>query len=558
MNSRLFPFRPLHLSLAFMLLMLLNSSPASSAFYGEWFLNCNDPLKCESIGTLEFPLWRNNRTGTCSYPETMKVNCDGSRGTTIEILGAEYELLSFNTNDQILIIARRIREQFDSDLKVDAQACRSCSVSGGIFGYEDSINYNPFFFSQAKCFCKSSSNGFELCSSSRVAAPATSPSGSGKSKSLKKIFIIVAISSGSIILVISIIIFTCYARKSISSKDEIDEIIKRYSIHTPKRYSYSKLKKITCSFKNKLGQGGFSTVYKGKLSDGHDVAVKLLNDKENSQDFMNEVISITRTSHVNIATLLGFCYERNKRALIYEYMPKGSLEKYIFNKRLQKNEVVLDWNTLYSIIIGVARGLEYLHRGCNTRILHFDIKPHNILLDKNFCPKISDFGLAKQCKAKESHVSMTGVKGTAGFMAPEVIFKNYGKVSHKADVYSYGMLVTEMVGERKNRRNEGVEESSEEYFPDWIYNDLKDGGLWWGNTEEEEEMARKIIIVGLHCIQTLPDDRPSMSDVVAMLEGSGDGLQIPPKPTLFGPPTTSTTLPHPSSSFSYSSSTSSL
>ncbi|XP_038894369.1 PR5-like receptor kinase isoform X2 [Benincasa hispida] len=365
----------------------------------------------------------------------------------------------------------------------------------------------------------------------------------GKSNLLKKILIIVAIATGSIILTISIIIFIYCTRKHISDDKKIEETIRRYSMHTSKRYSYSQLKKITNSFTNKLGQGGFSTVYKGKLRDGRDVAVKLLNEsKENGQDFMNEVVSITKTSHVNIATLLGFCYERSKKALVYEYMSNESLDKYIFQRGLQiKNGVELSLSTLYSIVIGVGRGLEYLHCHCNTRILHFDIKPSNILLDSNFCPKISDFGLAK-CIAKESRVSIASMKGTIGFMAPEVIFRNLGKVSHKSDVYSYGMLVLEMLDERKCP-NEGVGQSSEEYFPDWIYKDLTrheiDGGsCCWGNTEEEEEMARKMIIVGLHCIQTLPDDRPSMTDVVGMLEGSVDGLQIPPKPNLFGPPST--------------------
>ncbi|XP_023519145.1 LEAF RUST 10 DISEASE-RESISTANCE LOCUS RECEPTOR-LIKE PROTEIN KINASE-like 2.4 isoform X3 [Cucurbita pepo subsp. pepo] len=346
----------------------------------------------------------------------------------------------------------------------------------------------------------------------------------------------------TIIFSIIIIISIYYKRRSISNNDKIEEIIRKYSTQTPKRYTYSKLKKITGSFNNKIGQGGFSSVYKGKLPDGRDVAVKLLNEsKSNGEEFMNEVVSFAKTSHVNIATLLGFCYERNKRALIYDYMAKGSLDKYISSNRIQEKGEKLDWNTLYNIVIGVARGLEYLHRGCNTRILHFDIKPHNILLDDDFCPKITDFGLAKQCRAKESHVSMTCVKGTIGFIAPEIIFRNLGKVSHKSDVYSYGMLVLEMVGERKSP-NQGVEQSSDEYFPDWIYKDLTQseihGGCWWGNTEEEEEMARKMIIVGLCCIQTLPGDRPSMTDAVSMLEGSVDGLQIPPKPDLFGPPAT--------------------
>ncbi|KAE8648797.1 LEAF RUST 10 DISEASE-RESISTANCE LOCUS RECEPTOR-LIKE PROTEIN KINASE-like 2.5 [Cucumis sativus] len=354
------------------------------------------------------------------------------------------------------------------------------------------------------------------------------------------------IALGSFTTVISIIIIfiIIYNKtKGMSNKNKINEVIGRYSTHTPKRYTHSKLKKITNSFKNKLGQGGFSSVYKGKLPDGREVAVKLLNEcTENDEDFMNEVVSITRTSHVNIVKLFGFCYEQGKRALVYEYMSKGSLDKYIFQRGQQKeNEQVLDWKMLNSIVMGVARGLEYLHRGCNTRIFHFDIKPHNILLDDDFCPKISDFGLAKQCKARESHVSMTGAKGTAGFMAPEVMYRNFGKVSHKSDVYSFGMLVLEMVGERKRPDELRVGEiSEEEYFPDWIYKDLEKSGIdrahWWGRTEEEQEMARKMIIVGLCCIQTLPEDRPSISDVVEMLEGSVDNLQIPAKPTLFGPP----------------------
>lgn len=143
------------------------------------------------------------------------------------------------------------------------------------------------------------------------------------------------------------------------------------------------------------------TVYKGKLPDGPLVAVKILNESTgDGEEFINEVASIGRTSHVNVVTLVGFCYQKNKRALIYEYMPNGSLDKFIHNQGSSKGNCHLEWKTLPEIAVGVARGLEYLHRGCNTRILHFDIKPQNILLDKDFCPKISDFGLAKLCKTK--------------------------------------------------------------------------------------------------------------------------------------------------------------
>ncbi|XP_052480292.1 PR5-like receptor kinase [Gossypium raimondii] len=208
----------------------------------------------------------------------------------------------------------------------------------------------------------------------------------------------------------------------------IEEFITKFGPFAPKRYSYEEIKKMTNKFNDKLGQGGFGSVYKGKLSNGHLVAVKFLREmKGNGEDFMNEVASISRTSHVNIVTLLGFCFERSKRALIYEFMPKGSLDKFIYGQGSDNQSRQLEWVTLYDIALGIARGLEYLHQGCNTRILHFDIKPHNILLDENFCPKISDFGLSKLCERKESVVSMTGARGTAGYIAPEVFFSKSGR-----------------------------------------------------------------------------------------------------------------------------------
>ncbi|MED6176569.1 hypothetical protein PIB30_089519, partial [Stylosanthes scabra] len=209
---------------------------------------------------------------------------------------------------------------------------------------------------------------------------------------------------------------------------------------------------MTNSFKVKLGQGGFGTVYKGNLPSGSTVAVKMLNQfKGNGEEFINEVASISRTSHVNVVTLLGFCLEGHKKVLIYEFMSNGSLDNFIF-KNEAKNTPLLCWEKLYQIFIGIARGLEYLHRGCNIRILHFDIKPYNILLDENFCPKISDFGLAKLCPREESHVSMSETRGIIGYIAPEVFNRHFGRVSHKSDVYSFGMMLIEMVGMKENNK----------------------------------------------------------------------------------------------------------
>ncbi|XWS30741.1 hypothetical protein CRYUN_Cryun23aG0015000 [Craigia yunnanensis] len=320
----------------------------------------------------------------------------------------------------------------------------------------------------------------------------------------------------------------------------VEAFITKCGSFAPKRYSYADIKKMTNKFKDKLGQGGYGSVYKGKLPDGCFVAVKVLSEsKGKGEDFLNEVASISRTSHVNIVTLLGFCYDRSKRALVYEFVPHGSLDKFIYNQGSLDQSRQLEWKTLYDIALGIARGLEYLHQGCNTRILHFDIKPHNILLDENFCPKISDFGLSKLCERKESIISMTGARGTARYIAPEVFSRNFarnfGRVSYKSDVYSYGMMVLEMVGGRKNIE---VTQSSEINFPSWIYNNIDqamNSSIDGVTTEEEEEIARRLIVVSLWCIQTHPSDRPSMSKVLEMLQGSLQSLVIPPRPFLSSP-----------------------
>lgn len=391
--------------------------------------------------------------------------------------------------------------------------CDRCELSGGRCGGQLSSTGWAF-----ACVCSDGESGHHC--------------GLGNSKKSKLIIGIFA-ASGLSLGCLFLLLYLLHFRKSkslLKNVQSVDFLCKYISL-VPKRYKYSEIKKMTNSFGHKIGQGGYGYVFKGNLNDGHPVAVKVLNEsKGNGEEFINEIASIGRTSHVNIVSLLGFCLEGSKRALIYEFMPNGSLEKFIYEE-IPNAKNKLGWEKLYEIAVGIARGLEYLHRGCNTRMVHFDIKPHNILLDQDFCPKISDFGLAKLCLPKESIVSMVGARGTVGYIAPEVYLRNFGVVSSKSDVYSYGMMVFEMVGGRKNI-NANVENTSEIYFPHWIYDHLDqyDALEACGITNETEEIAKRMILVGLWCIQMSPANRPSMSKVLDMLEGKISDLQIPPKP----------------------------
>ncbi|XP_030466525.1 rust resistance kinase Lr10-like [Syzygium oleosum] len=312
----------------------------------------------------------------------------------------------------------------------------------------------------------------------------------------------------------------------------IEEFLQAHNNFLPIRYSYSDIKKITKNFKDKLGEGGYGCVYRGILRSGNEVAVKILNKpKSNGQDFISEVATIGRIHHINVVQLVGFCFDYSKQALVYDFMPNGSLDKHIVYK---DGESSLDHKKMYEISLGIARGIKYLHRGCDMQILHFDIKPHNILLDQSFTPKISDFGLARLYPTDHSIVTLTAARGTLGYMAPELFYKDIGGVSYKADVYSFGMMLMEMAGRRRNV-NANAEDSSQIYFPLWIYDQLGKEKVveMVDATEEERETTRKMIIVALWCIQLSPSDRPSMSRVLNMLEGEINNLQLPPKPHLY-------------------------
>ncbi|KAK7392894.1 hypothetical protein VNO78_21344 [Psophocarpus tetragonolobus] len=300
----------------------------------------------------------------------------------------------------------------------------------------------------------------------------------------------------------------------------------------PIRYEYGEIKRMTRSFRVKLGEGGFGSVYKGKLRSGSNVAIKMLNNSKSiGQEFINEVATIGRIHHINVVRLVGYCVEGKKRALVYEYMPNGSLDKFIFSK---EGSVPLSYSKAYEISLGIAHGIAYLHQGCDIQILHFDIKPHNILLDDNFIPKVSDFGLAKLYPINDSIVTLTAARGTLGYMAPELFYKNIGGVSYKVDVYSFGMLLMEMTSRRRNT-NLCEEHSSQHYFPLWIYDQFKEEKYvdMEDASEGDKVLTKKMFLIALWCIQLKPRDRPSIKEVVEMLEGEIESIEMPPRPSFY-------------------------
>ncbi|KAF7141461.1 hypothetical protein RHSIM_Rhsim06G0111700 [Rhododendron simsii] len=343
-----------------------------------------------------------------------------------------------------------------------------------------------------------------------------------------------ALITTSIFVLVVLVIATYFVHRTDNKKEDqvkVERFLENYRALKPTRYTYAEIKKITHNFKDRLGQGGYGIVYKGELFKDVPIAAKILNNfTGNGDDFINEVGTIGTIHHVNVVRLVGYCADGYKKALVYEYLPNDSLDKFISSDHKRAS---LGWQKLQDISLGIAKGIEYLHQGCDQRILHFDIKPHNILLDKNFIPKISDFGLAKLCSKEQSVVSMTAARGTVGYIAPEVFSRNFGNVSHKSDVYSFGMLLLEMVGGRKKNIDVRAEENNDEvYFPEWIYNRLNCEEV--NNNEYEEggdaKIVKKLTVVGLWCIQWYPGDRPSMKVVVQMLEGDGDTLGMPPNP----------------------------
>jgi serine/threonine protein kinase len=294
------------------------------------------------------------------------------------------------------------------------------------------------------------------------------------------------------------------------------------------RFSSDQLACYTSDYSTELGSGGFGVVYKGELPNGLQVAVKVLKvsmNKKVQEGFMAEIGTIGRTYHVHLVRLYGFCFDRDgTRALVYEFLENGSLEKYLYRAgdgEDERQREKLEWRTLHSIAVGTAKGIRYLHEECQQRIVHYDIKPPNILLTSDFVPKVADFGLARLGERENTHMSSLtgGGRGTPGYAAPELWMAL--PTTEKCDVYSFGMVLFEILGRRRNY-DAGLMDESREWFPKWVWDKYEQGDMGCivaGVGEEDREKAETMCKVARWCVQFQPSARPTMSSVVRMLEG---------------------------------------
>lgn len=285
-----------------------------------------------------------------------------------------------------------------------------------------------------------------------------------------------------------------------------------------KNFSYNELRSATDNFdsSNKIGRGGFGTVYKGTLKDGKQVAVKSLavGSKQGVREFITEITTISNVRHPNLVELIGCCVHGHSRILVYEYVENNSLDRALLGPK--RTNIKLDWARRSAICMGTARGLAFLHEELVPHIVHRDIKASNILLNEDFIPKIGDFGLAKLFPDDITHIS-TRIAGTTGYLAPE--YAMGGQLTMKADVYSFGVLILEIISGRSSAKTNWG--GMQLFLLEWAWRLYEEGKLLELVDPELEEFPEEEVIrymkVALFCSQAAANRRPLMSQVVDML-----------------------------------------
>ncbi|XP_073101312.1 cysteine-rich receptor-like protein kinase 43 isoform X1 [Elaeis guineensis] len=329
-----------------------------------------------------------------------------------------------------------------------------------------------------------------------------------------------------------------------------EENLEAIAAKEQKVFKYDTLVAATHNFhpQQKLGEGGFGPVFRGRLEDGREVAVKRLGrgSTQGVKAFTNEAILLSQVHHKNVVNLYGYCARADEKLLVYEYVPNESLDKFLFSPLpgggrgddpgAGRNWAeLLDWNRRYEVVLGVARGLLYLHEDAHTPIIHRDIKPSNILLDERWSPKIADFGLSRLFPEDLTHVN-TRVTGTFGYMAPEYVM--HGSLSTKSDVFSFGVLVLELISGRKNSSFILKAEDAQS-LPEWAWKLYKKGQSLelmdpvLRSTAVPEQVAM-CVHIGLLCTQSDPKLRPDMKRVVVILSKRRSTLEEPIRPGIPG------------------------
>ncbi|CAI9092342.1 OLC1v1027544C1 [Oldenlandia corymbosa var. corymbosa] len=385
-------------------------------------------------------------------------------------------------------------------------ACLSyCDCVASVYGLNEekpycwilgSLEFGGFADTGSTLFVKVQSNG-----SSGVDSGGNRSSGhsSDDSEIAKKKVLVVPIVLSMVFLVL---LLCCLLYFSVHRKRAIKRALENSLILSgaPINFSYRDLQLKTNNFSHLIGSGGFGSVYRGSLGDGTLIAVKKLDRvlPHGQKEFITEVNTISSMHHMNLVRLCGYCSEGTQRLLVYEFMKNGSLDKWIFPS-YDCEDRLLDWSTRFNIALGTAQGIAYFHEQCRDRIIHCDIKPENILLDENFCPKVSDFGLAKMMGREHSQV-VTMIRGTRGYLAPEWVSNR--PITVRADVYSYGMLLLEIIGGRRNL--DMTYDAEDFFFPGWAFKELSNGTAlkvadrrMEGVMEEEELTVLELIEEGL-------------------------------------------------------------
>ncbi|KAI7730282.1 hypothetical protein M8C21_003024 [Ambrosia artemisiifolia] len=396
--------------------------------------------------------------------------------------------------------------------------------------------FNSMYIKLPKTFVSSFNQNPMNTSTLRCSTPTVTPiirsyENKPNNKTLQVVLVIGCVIG--FIEIVCIVFFWIKTRKSPVTAEQ------SYSLAvTPfRKFTYKELKNATRNFRDEIGRGGGSVVYKGRLADNRIAAIKKLKsvvNHQNENEFQAEISTIGRLNHMNLIETWGYCAEGRHRLIVYEYMENGSLAEKL-------REGNLDWATIFDIAKGTAKGLAYLHEECLEWVLHCDVKPHNILLDANYNPKVADFGLSKLLDRDDIKKSrFSTIRGTRGYMAPEWVFKL--PITSKVDVFSYGVVVLEMITGRSTggkKQGDSEDGETEPGVVEWVRDRMRDGD---GNGSEswvndvvkgsirgkfDETMMENLVRIALQCAEDDMEIRPTMSQVVNMLlHPENDGYAI--------------------------------